>query len=507
MMYNDSTARSLDFLTMFSTSYDEVPYPNLCYAASHPSRTSAIARLFGMTPAPVTQCRVLELGCASGGNLIPMAWGLPESRFIGIDSSPVQIDAARNTASALKLKNIHFRTLDIRDLNADLGEFDYIIAHGIYSWVPPDVQEKLLAICRQNLAPNGLAYVSYNTLPGWHLSLMIREMMLYHTRNIEDPRERAAAARHLVEFLARMAPQAQQPVYGAFLNQYLETRPKHLGEHDLWADAALLHNELEAVNTPVYFHQFIEQAAKHELRYLAEARFSQMMTYDLSGDAVAYLHDMARSTIEREQYLDFLRHQTFRRTLLYRADLALNRRLQPGQIEHFFITSRAEIAAADPQRPHAMCFQGVDGASYITENPVTIAALRRLIQAFPQALTFPDLLMGSQADDQTAQNLMTDLLQVFSCSSQLVEFQSYMPTFSFELSAYPVACPQARLAAVHSPIVCNVRHEQIILDETQRRLLPLLDGSRDRDALAQALENDEVDSALRGLARAALLSA
>jgi hypothetical protein len=102
---------------------------------------------------------------------------------------------------------------------------------------------------------------------------------------------------------------------------------------------------------------------------------------------------------------------------------------------------------------------------------------------------------------------MTDLLQVFSCSSQLVEFQSYMPTFSFELSAYPVACPQARLAAVHSSIVCNVRHEQIILDETQRRLLPLLDGSRDRDALAQALESDEVDSALHGLARAALLSA
>ena len=253
-------------------SYDEVPYPDLCYVYSHPSRIAAIAMLYGQDPVPVTDCHVLELGCAGGGNLIPMAHGLPQSHFVGIDSSSRQIETASATAAALELANIEFHALDIRDIAPDIGHFDYIIAHGIYSWVPSDVQDKILSICQQHLSPQGIAYISYNTLPGWHLSLMIREMMLYHTRNISDPGERAAAALSLIDFLAKMAPDAQQSVYAAFLNQYLETRPRQYAADDVGAAAVLLHNELEAVNTPLYFHQFIEQASEHGLRYLAEAR-------------------------------------------------------------------------------------------------------------------------------------------------------------------------------------------------------------------------------------------
>src|SRR5947207_11530446 len=103
-------------------SYDNVPYPSHAFPFSHPSRLAAVARLMGLDTPPVQRCRVLELGCASGGNLIPMAATLPQARFLGIDLSPVQIDAARQTAAALDLHNIELRRMSILDITADLGQ-------------------------------------------------------------------------------------------------------------------------------------------------------------------------------------------------------------------------------------------------------------------------------------------------------------------------------------------------------------------------------------------------
>ena len=125
-------------------SYDAVPYPDYSYFESHPDRVATMATLFGMKPPPVDRCRVLELGCAGGGNLIPMAYGLPQSEFVGIDTSARQIAAGQEKASALGLKNVTLQPLDILDVNTDHGQFDYIIAHGVFSWVPRVVQDKIL---------------------------------------------------------------------------------------------------------------------------------------------------------------------------------------------------------------------------------------------------------------------------------------------------------------------------------------------------------------------------
>ena len=144
---------------------------------THPDRLATVARLFGLAAAAPGACRVLELGCGDGGNLIPMALQLPRSEFTGIDLAGDAIHEGHVVVSALGLQNITLRQLDLMEAGPDLGEFDYIIAHGLYSWVPSEVRERLLRICRVNLAPSGVAYVSYNTYPGFHRREMFREMM------------------------------------------------------------------------------------------------------------------------------------------------------------------------------------------------------------------------------------------------------------------------------------------------------------------------------------------
>src|SRR6266851_5993395 len=150
-------------------SYDEVPYHSFPFADSHPDRLATVAHLFGLTPPDPQTARILELGCASGGNLLPMAELYPQGRFIGIDLSERQIAAGQQAVTAVGLTNLELRQASILDVDASWGQFDYVIAHGVFSWVPEPVQDKILSICHTNLQPNGIAYISYNTLPGWHM--------------------------------------------------------------------------------------------------------------------------------------------------------------------------------------------------------------------------------------------------------------------------------------------------------------------------------------------------
>src|SRR5262245_22460675 len=139
------------------TSYDTVPYAGAPFATLHPGFLATRAALFGMTPAPPSSCRVLELGCGMGNNLLPLAVALPGASFLGVDLSPAQIAMGRQAAEQLGLANVELRAASILELPGDLGTFDYILCHGVYSWVPPAAQEAILALCGRCLAPQGVA--------------------------------------------------------------------------------------------------------------------------------------------------------------------------------------------------------------------------------------------------------------------------------------------------------------------------------------------------------------
>jgi len=480
-------------------SYDQTPYPSLSYSQSHPDRLATVATLLGMNPVAPERCRVLELGCAGGGNLIPMAYGLPESQFVGIDISAGQVAEGQAVVVALGLKNITLRHLDIMDIGADLGQFDYIIAHGVYSWVPPAVQDKILAICQQNLASDGVAYVSYNTYPGWHMINIVRGLMLYRTRDVADPDMRATQARAVLDLIAG-AGLPDSSAYGSFIKMYAQFLGGKLEDARPRQDALLLHDELEDVNDPVYFHQFAERAARRGLQYLGDAEFHTMAGGRESrrretADAIGKL---ARSVVDAEQYMDFLSNRTFRQTLLCNEAVALSRTLTPDRVESLYVASRAQPAVPDPDvnSVSVVQYRGTDGATLSIDHPVSKAAILCLAEVWPQAIPFAALMSVARArlaatpdaSKLDAQMLGANLLTAYSYSDKLVELHAYPPPVARAVSDRPAASHVARFqASHHNDRVTNLRHERVSLDEADRYLLGHLDGTHDRRALVDRL--------------------
>jgi methyltransferase-like protein/SAM-dependent methyltransferase len=484
------------------TNYDEIPYPLLSHVQSHPDSLATIATLLGLSPAPVESCRVLELGCASGGNLIPAAISLPGSQFVGIDQAASQIEAGQASAAGLGLHNVTLRQMDIREVTPELGEFDYIIAHGVYSWVPADVRDGLWAICSQNLAPEGLAYISYNTYPGWHMLGSLREMMLYHVRESHEAGEKASRARGLLDFLASAAPvgeNGRSDLVAAYA-RFLQHEMSRIGKK---ADAYLLHDELEDYNEPVYFHDFMRQAESHGLQFVSEVEFRSSLPHTLPESVSKSLLKMAGNIVEMEQYLDFVRSRTFRQTLLCRQDKVVDRRLTPDRLGQFRVAARAVPESARPSIHQVTVekFKGADGAKLAIDHPLSKAAMVHLAELWPQTLAFNDVLPAAlrrlqleagaepaAAEPQDASLLAANLLKAFVYSESLVELHLRPDRFVVEVSERPLASPWARQQALRGEEkVTNMRHERVALSSLSHFLLSQVDGTRDCAALVDLL--------------------
>jgi methyltransferase-like protein/2-polyprenyl-3-methyl-5-hydroxy-6-metoxy-1,4-benzoquinol methylase len=475
-------------------SYDAVLYPSYPLPQTHPDRLATLATLFGMKPAPVTRCRVLELGCGDGSNLIPMAFGLPESEFLGLDLAARPIAGGQATIEALGLKNCVLRQLDIMEVTPDWGLFDYIVAHGLYSWVPPAVRDKILAICQTHLAPQGVAYVSYNTYPGGHLRRMLREMMLFHTRNVDEPQQQIDQARAFVRFLAE--GQTDSEVYSLFLKQERERLD------DDRHRALLYHDDLADIQAPIYFFEFAKHAARHGLQFLSEADFFEMQDHIYPAQVSDQLRAMAGGQIVlKEQYLDFLKCRRFRQTLLCHQEIGLDRTLRPEQGMGLFVASPALPVSSEPDIGSSALeeFRGPRGAALKTNHPLAKAALCRLGEIWPQAARFPELaaraysLLGREADpDDVTRDLEERVLAEIllgAYSAGLAELHLHAQHVAWEAGERPVASALARRQVRNGQtILTNLRHANVqVEDALGRALIQFLDGTRDRADLLRDL--------------------
>lgn len=307
--------------------YDEVPYHSYPYPQSQPDHLRVMGMLFGMNPPELKKARVLELGCAEGGNIVPHAVNYPNSEFIGVDLSKVQIDAGLQHVKSLGVKNIQLKHASIMDINEkEYGKFDYIICHGVISWVPKEVREKILDIASKQLTPNGIAYISYNTLPGWNTVRTIRDMMLYHGEGFKTPQEKVNQARLLLKFV-KDSLEGQNSPYANFMTQEFELLSKQ-------SDHYLRHDHLEEDNKQFYFSEFMKEAASRGMQYLSDTSIASMYVGNMPKVAAEKLQTI-NDIVRTEQYMDYITNRRFRSTLLCHQSVKLNRNLNADIIKKF----------------------------------------------------------------------------------------------------------------------------------------------------------------------------
>lgn len=473
-----------------ASSYDELPYGDNPFYQTHPSCLASMGILHGLRPPAVPTCRVLELGCARGGNLIPMALSLPDSRIVGVDLSQAQIVSGQEVIKTLGLKNIELKHLSIMDVDDGFGQFDYIICHGVYSWVPDAVRDKILDICKRNLASNGIAYVSYNTFPGWHVRGMLREMMVYAVRanaGGQAAKGKIEQARAFLDFLIRSIPN-QNGTYASMLKKEVDVLAQE-------TDTYLYHEFLEEVNQPVYFHEFAARIALHGLQYIGEAR-TNVLASGFTSEAKAAL-ERIEDRVQREQFIDFLCNRTFRRSVLCHDDLKPSAAPIADHVAELLIGGNTRPLSEHPDvlSNAVERFQGADEvATLSTNNPLVKATLVCLYDIWPQAVPFDQLWSAvTQALNRATVPIERDprvlRAALLQCQqSNLIELHAHVPRIMTDLSDRPIASPLARLQSIDNSSVTNLRHLRVKLSDLERLLLQHLDGKRDRNALIAVIE-------------------
>jgi len=483
-----------------ATAYDEVLYPAAVHVHTAPDQLAAVGVLRGMEPALVARCRALEIGCGAGTNLISMAFNYPHSRFLGIDLAQGPIAAGQKAISELGLKNLDLEQLDLCEANQRrFGSFDYIIAHGLYSWVPPPVRERILALCRDMLSPQGIAYISYNAYPGNHLRELARGIIRFHTAHLRQPLEKIQQARGILEFLAKSTPTPD--AYIMVLKSEFERVVKY-------RDEAFFHDDLSEVNQSFYFHEFIRDAERHALQFLGESSPNELDPGKVTAEALSKLNELKGSPeVVREQYKDFVRGCGFRRTLLCHQDVKLAPERMPEKVKQLYISGDASPVRPDGESTAGWTgFRRSDGAEIETEHPLIIAALKYICSEWPCTIPFAKALDRARSSvpgntavsslDGDAAALAEGLLRAYE--GGFLQLHVGPRWVVNKLSDYPVSSVLARFQLKRGPLATSQLHRFVRLeDPVSRRLVQLLDGSRDcksiLHALLSSIKSDQVE--------------
>ena len=459
---------------MTAASYDEVPYLSYAIRQTHIANLCLIGRLFGMQPADCHGCRVLEIGGASGGNLLPMAAAFPGSEFVCLDPSVRQIEEGRRHAAGLGLKNLRLDAESIEKLGRK-EKFDYVICHGVLSWVSQPVQEAIFRALGACLSPNGIAIVSYKTLPGWHAHRALREIVVRHCAKEREPAARARLAREVLGLLEKGAQDGRSlwgPLMQAEIRRFLSL-----------SDEFLLHDCLEEHNEAFYFSAFMERAHRYGLQYLGDAELHTMYVGNVPPcipAAVAEGNDVEAI----EQYIDFGLNRVFRQTLLCRDSVRLERRVAREAVDRTYIESYLVPAENGT-------FRAPSGAAMSTTDPVAAEVLATLVRhaRFPVSAETALAEVRSRLPGADGENLLTTfrrtvLQALFGGGMQLY---SLPPTHVPSVSARPRASAAARHEATYRSVVTNARHEAVVLSALEASLLQRLDGAQSLEDIASQI--------------------
>jgi len=370
--------------------YEDLPYPSYTFPQTSPDRLSTMGILHGMTPPDPANCRYIELGCGNGTNVAAMASMFPQGDFVGIDLSQTHINSAKKLAAEISIENAEFIVKNILDIDVDsLGQFDYIVAHGLFSWIPEIVRTKVLELIKACLAPNGVAYISYNALPGCYVRQIGWDLMQLRTSKIANIEDKITSAIDVLSLVGK------ESVEGSLSKGLYKTLISNVSTTNR---ANVFHDDLTPGNKPFYFLDFVELIRRYGMKFVCEAEPESLSENSISKTAKLELDKIASDPLEREQYIDFIDFAQFRMSIICRADIELSSSPDPAQLTKLYARSSLSAKVDDELICSAdrVNFVDVDGRSMAVNHPLTKVALQKLGSSNPESIRINELMAQSE---------------------------------------------------------------------------------------------------------------
>lgn len=493
--------------------YDKRVYTSNAFSYSSPGHLRAAAHLYGLSSVPLENARVLELGCAGGGNLLPFAAAYPQAHLVGIDLSSVQVEQGQQVIEALDISNLHLYVMSLTDITPEFGQFDYIIAHGVFSWVPPEVRDAMLRILRENLSPNGIGYISYNTYPGWKAGDIVRDAMLMHSHGAGSDDDRLACAKVVLNLLSDGLV-ASNPLAPSLRSAVTQLRKQ--------SDYYIAHEYLETFNNPCYLLEFVNIADQHGMTHVSDAdpHLEMSITYGQNVQLNHSLVALGQPREMRQQYLDFAVGRNFRKSMVIHKERADKILISPDLDRLADLRWAGHFTKVEPEQnvpENVMMYRNHKQQPLNTREAVVIALLQTLTQTWPASLDFDTLVVRvraslSQDDDDAA--VRKKVLQALK-----ILFRLNVLRYTLEASPYDriradtteSTLDATNLATLDGPALIsgvahifrerqdstfgigmyNLWHDSVDLQlkEAEAFVLPYIDGKHSRRQLATLLRD------------------
>ncbi|MFD0895576.1 methyltransferase domain-containing protein [Luteolibacter ambystomatis] len=455
--------------------YQANAYPAMSHPICDPAITAVAAKLAGLTVPPPSCAHILDIGCSNGHHLLALAKRWPDSRFTGIDFSGEAIREARQTAELAGIANVEFIETDLRNFDPGDTAYDFIMAHGVYCWVPPDVRQALVGFCARHLSGSGIATISYNTQPGWlHRQALVDLVNLLKTRPAAEKIGHDPAA--ILAWLATVpAPDTPQ---AAYLNSVL---------HDMFAKSAdiLSFDDFAPINQPVTFLEFVGHTHASGLRYLGESQLHANFPLSLPEGAAESLAPLAGDPLMFQQTIDTLTNRTFRSSLLCRADAPVDPRLTTATALHFAVRALHTFERI-PEGARLVDHTGKEHGRF--EHPLAVAFFSALADTSPETVPMQEVLERvssipqAQFDPTLSLPAMARLV-MDAARKGLIELRIEPARFDSAIPRLPKFDHLRQLSVRRKYPLVDIYQSPCMVPDSRRTLLNAMDGTRTVDEL------------------------
>ncbi len=429
--------------------------------------------MFGGPRPDLARARVLEIGCGDGATLLPIAAFEPTWTVLGIDSSRSAIAKAVALAEAARIANARFVCDDLAKADIESEAWDIVIAHGVYSWIDPRRRAALRRLIRRALAPNGLAYVSFNALPGWSVRGVVRDLI----RRNPDPQAEA------LEVLDRLAPYTTNDPWGQLLAQEF----RRARDAD---DFYFIHEYCSPHNDAFWLGDFVRAAARDGLRWIGDSQFDLSAGRPYEQTRIA----LGVAGVRGEELADTVGYRQFRCAVLARDDAERHAPLDDDAVVGVAIISGRVVLGGEPVElatAREQTFQSADESEIKVVEPLCKAALIVLERIDPDGLPFDELIRaarellrsegGVEISARAEREVREGVARLWRVGA--LHLRNHRARLSVDQPRRPKILEFTKHEAIHWQYVTNALGAPMAIEAHDLIVMSLMDGARTEDDL------------------------